>query len=402
MSKIAIVSDKTTLLNTIQNKLILLRSDDIVVKCDNENAIQKTLDTDVILLHTPELTEKALEFITTIKKKSNEIILILENYNPKILLKAYDIGIRDFCTVDVTNFELLIKIINAKKFLKKERTLENYQKILKIKGCIKDSSNIFTNITDIINENNYRELQNASLLALLINENSMQNINITEFENKLNLRNEDIVINYEHNKYLIILPKTSTQNASIVFNKIFQATNEIVKGIIFEYESENAKEIKNKIQRLETELENSNENLFIWNFKETEETEEDWLNTELSETHKNYKIFQNIYNKKIESVIEPVFYRIKQKYEHTLKNTKIKYYTDKTRSEFMIINFERTNCFQINFNNHAKLEVNLIYKGLDTPENEQIKIAFSEFTTRTLTDLLEDFIKKGEKNVPNR
>ena len=397
MSKIAIVSDKTTLHQTIQSKLILLRKDDVIIKCDTENAIKSTSDADIILLHTPDLTEKTIDLITTLKKQTNEIILILETYNPKTLLNTYDKGIYDFCTINVTNYELLIKIINAKKALKKEKKLETLKNILKNKGSLKHYSEVYTNIADIINGNNIPEFRNSTILALTLISDNQKNLNINNFENNIPVRENDIIINYEPSKYLIILPQTSLQNGIPVFNKISEYSQTNIKGVIFEYNNENANEIKNKIKRLETELDNTNENLLTWEFKESEETEEDWLNTEITETKKNYKIFQNIYNKKIQSVIEPVFYRTKQKYEKTLKNTKIKYYTDKDRCEFIVVNFERNNTLQINFNNSVLLNINLIFKGLDTPENETSSVSFSDFTTRYLTDLLEEFIQKGEK-----
>lgn len=397
MSKIAIVSDKTTLHQTIQSKLILLRKDDVIIKCDTENAIKSTSDADIILLHTPELTERTLDLITTLKGKTNEIILILETYNPKVLLNTYDKGIYDFCTINVTNYELLIKIINAKKALKKEKNLETLKNILKNKGSLKHYSEVYTNIADIINGNNIPEFRNSTILALTLIPDNQKNLNINNFENNIPVRENDIIINYEPSKYLILLPQTSLQNGIPVFNKISEYSQTNIKGVIFEYNNENANEIKNKIKRLETELDNTNENLLTWEFKESEETEDDWLNTEITETKKNYKIFQNIYNKKIQSVIEPVFYRTKQKYEKALKNTKIKYYTDKDRCEFIVVNFERNNTLQINFNNSALLNINLIFKGLDTPENETSSVSFSDFTTRYLTDLLEEFIQKGEK-----
>jgi len=137
---------------TIQSKLILLRKDDVIIKCDTENAIKSTSDADIILLHTPELTERTLDLITTLKGKTNEIILILETYNPKVLLNTYDKGIYDFCTINVTNYELLIKIINAKKALKKEKKLETLKNILKNKGSLKHYSEVYTNIETLSTE----------------------------------------------------------------------------------------------------------------------------------------------------------------------------------------------------------------------------------------------------------
>lgn len=392
MSKIAIVSDKTTLLNTIQSKLILLRSDDSIIKSSTERFYNRTILADIVLLHTPELSEQVLESIYNFKNDNCEIILLLENFNPKDLLKAYDKGICDFCTVNVTNFELLIKIINAKKTLKKQNEIKRLKNILYTKGTLKANQNIFTNLSDIINPHNIPDLQTSTIMAIAFEDL----INTEEIENAFSLREDDIIINYDIKKYLIILHNTPLQNVQAVFEKLKTTINYKFNGIAFEYNNESANEIKNKIQRLEMEIEKSNQELLIWEFKENEETEEDWLSTELSNETKNYKIFQNIYNKKIETVIEPVFYRTKQKFEHNLKNTKIKYYTDKDCCEFIIINFNKNNSFKIEFKNSAKLNINISFNGLDMPENEKYNITFAELTTRYLTNLLEEFIDKGE------
>ena len=393
MSKIAIVSDKTTLLNTIQAKLVLLRNDDTIIKSDTENFYNGTLQADIVLLHPTDLSEKTLTTIFERKQDDCEIILILETFNPKDLLKAYDNGISDFCTVNITNFELLIKIINAKKTLKKQRQIKRLKNILHTKGALKVNQNIFTNITDIINEHNFEELISSTILAISFND---ETLNSTEIENHFQFRDDDIIINHDKLKYIIILYKTPLKNVKTVFEKLKNSFNDKIKGIAFEYNNENANEIKTRIQRLEAEIENTTQDLLIWEFKENEETEEDWLNTELSSETKNYKFFQNIYNKKIETIIEPVFYRIKQKYEHNLKNTKIKYYTDKDCCEFIVVNFEKKNSCKIEFKNSAILDIKLIYNGLDMPENEIHTATFAEFTTRYLTNLLEEFIQKGE------
>ena len=179
MSKIAIVSDKTTLLNTIQSKLILLRNNDTIIKSDTKRFYNRTILADIVLLHAPELSEQVLASISNFKNDNCEIILLLENFNPKDLLKAYDNGICDFCTVNVTNFELLIKIVNAKKTLKKQNQIKRLKNILYTKNSLKANRNIFTNLSDIINPHNIQDLQTSTILAISFD----NSINTDEIEN---------------------------------------------------------------------------------------------------------------------------------------------------------------------------------------------------------------------------
>lgn len=405
MSKIAIVSDSSTILNSIQAKLVLLREDDTIIKCNSSELYKYSSTADIILFHVSEITDITLTAITNIKKNSNVIILLVEEINPKTLLNAYDCGITDFCNINITNFELLIKIINAKKSLNQYKTIERLKTSLRDKGVLKPNSDIYERISDIVNANFFSEILNSSMLAVSIDEISHQKFLLDNVESRLSmiLRDSDFIINYAEFKYLIILPKTEIENAAKVFDKLKNKYNLEMKGILFTYTEESAKDLRNKIERLEVEHAKSGVNLYIDNAAADYEfeTEKDWLSNELTEEHKNYKLFQNIFNKKLESVIEPAFYRTKQKYEKSFPNTKIKYFTDKNRAEFMLINFDKTNSLQIIYKNSAKVTVNIQYSGLDAPENENFEIIFSKLNTRGLMEILDRFINKFNANGGN-
>lgn len=405
MSKIAIVSDSSTILNSIQAKLVLLREDDTIIKCNSSELYKYSSTADIILFHVSEITDITLTAITNIKKNSNVIILLVEEINPKTLLNAYDCGITDFCNINITNFELLIKIINAKKSLNQYKTIERLKTSLRDKGVLKPNSDIYEQISDIVNANFFSEILNSSMLAVSIDEISHQKFLLDNVESRLSmiLRDSDFIINYAEFKYLIILPKTEIENAAKVFDKLKNKYNLEMKGILFTYTEESAKDLRNKIERLEVEHAKSGVNLYIDNAAADYEfeTEKDWLSNELTEEHKNYKLFQNIFNKKLESVIEPAFYRTKQKYEKSFPNTKIKYFTDKNRAEFMLINFDKTNSLQIIYKNSAKVTVNIQYSGLDAPENENFEIIFSKLNTRGLMEILDRFINKFNANGGN-
>lgn len=407
MSKIAIVSDNSTVLNSIQAKLVLLRENDTIIKCSISEVFKAGTGCDILLFHTTQINDVTLTTISNIKKHNNIIILLIEEIDPNSLLNAYDYGVRDFCTVNVTNFELLIKIINAKKVLKQNQIIERFKSQLREKGIIKANSNAYTKINDIINANFLGEILNSSILAINIEEDSHQEFLMNNIENQFSniLRSSDFIINYEEFKYIIILPQTSIENGIKVFNKLKNKYKIHLTGQIFRYNEENSKDLLQKINKLDCKREEKGLELYIEENSEIleQETENDWLSDNLTEEpQRNYKLFQNIFNKKLEDSIAPAFYRTKQKYEKTFQNTKIKYFTDKNRAEFMLINFDKTNSLQIIYKNSAKVSINLNYSGLDTPENEHFEIPFSKLNTRLITEILENFIekfnnKKGEQ-----
>lgn len=391
MSKIAIISEKAEVLASLEAKLVLLRENDNVIKCKTSEMYKQSATCDIILFHTDKVDDITLTTISNLKKTNNALILISDEIDSKSLLSAYDTGANDFCTTSVTNFELLIKIINAKKVLKCARTIERFKKQLREKGVMKQNSNIYTHINEVVNANFYSEIINAAILAISIEVGA-------DVEQRLEslLRASDFIVNYDELKYLIILPETELKNGQIVFEKLKKRLGSDIKGILFKYNEESAKELQSKIKRLEVQCEEQHTDFFTEEKNELEEIESDWLIDEKSETG-NFKLFQNIYNNKSENIIEPAFYRTKQKYEKNFQNTKIKYYTDKNKAEFLLINFDTTNSFQIIYKNSAKVGIQMQYSGLDAPENDSFELPFSKLNIRVLCDLLEKFINKGAK-----
>jgi len=393
MGKIAIISESSTVLNSIQAKLVLLREDDSIIKCDYSEAFKCASSADIILYHAPEINDITLTTISNIKKANNVIILLTEEFNPRSLLSAYDLGVTDFCNINIANFELLIKIINAKKVLKQQKSLERLKTMLRDKGVLKPGSDTYTELSDIINANFYHEIINSTMLAVSIDEASDFLLDNGENRISSNLRASDFIINLEELKYLIILPHTTPENGAKVFEKLSSICQ--MKGVLFTYKEESAKDLRSRIERLEVQRDAKGLKLYTDCGENELETENDWLNNNLTEEEpKNYKLFQNIFNKKLENVIEPAFYRTKQKYDKSFRNTKLKYFTDKNRAEFMLINFDKTNSFQIIYKNSAKVGINIKYCGLDAPENENFELPFSKLTTRALCEILEKFIEK--------
>lgn len=401
MGKIAIVSDSVTVLNSLQSKLALLREDDHVIKSEIATAYKLTAAANVILLHAPEISDITLTTITKLKNNKNSIILVLEHFDPKLLLEAYDKGVNDFCGTNITPSELLIRIVNAKKTIK-NLTISQKQKILlQNKGVLKYSSDIYTNLEDILIPEFHKELYASSILAIEINKEEQEHFILNNQETILTslLRETDFIINYDDFKYLIILTKTTTEKGTRVFEKIYTKLDKCITGVLFDYQNENPKELLSKIEHLKIEREENNLTLYINKNEQPEETETDWLSDSFSEEPtKTYKLFQNIYTAKTEKVIQPVFYRSKQKFERQLANSKIKYYTDKKSAEFILANFDRTNSFKIELKNSAKIGIEIKYTGLDAPENENLELPFSQLTTHNLSEMIENFINKGELN----
>ena len=69
----------------------------------------------VVILHESEDENSTLKMISNIKeiKKDAEIVLLLNDTNPELILNAYDNGIYDYFLVDSEDYEMLIKTVNC-------------------------------------------------------------------------------------------------------------------------------------------------------------------------------------------------------------------------------------------------------------------------------------------------
>ena len=107
---------------------------------------------------------------------------------------------------------------------------------------------------------------------------------------------------------------------------------------------------------------------------------------------KNYKLFRQIYNKKLEKVIIPVFYRAQMAYEEKIPDSTIFQFADGEQCIFHIKNKYQDSKLKIVYPGFAKVSVYIIHQGLDSPENRDIALPLSKITTKELTKIIDEFV----------
>ena len=158
----------------------------------------------------------------------------------------------------------------------------------------------------------------------------------------------------------------------------------------------------NKVLTLEKHAQNAlSESLlsgqdFVIYSDENNKQEDNWL-TEPKE--KNYKLFKNVYSKKLEKVIAPVFYRLQKSWEEKLFNTKIDQHTDETQSVFKLTNPKQTSLLKIVYPGFAKVIVYITHEGLDSPENREISIPINKIDNKDITNIVENFIREFKDTI---
>ena len=147
-NNILLISEDENATELILNKLVLLRDNDKITKCnckETKKALQNSLYCVVLLYADIKEQESIFKTIKTIKetKPDSEIILIPNDINTELILKAYDAGIYDYVPIDAESFDFVIKTINCYKL----RTLKNIEqrneKFLYQQGVIDEKTNLY-------------------------------------------------------------------------------------------------------------------------------------------------------------------------------------------------------------------------------------------------------------------
>ena len=146
-NNILLITDYEEVATSILKKLVLLRKNDNISVTNIKN-LKKTLENSlycVVILHETEDENTTIKAIKNIKeiKPDSEILLLLNDVNPELILKAYDNGIYDYILTDSEDYEMLIKTINCFKLRSVKERAERNEKFLYQQGVIDSKTNLY-------------------------------------------------------------------------------------------------------------------------------------------------------------------------------------------------------------------------------------------------------------------
>ena len=107
---------------------------------------------------------------------------------------------------------------------------------------------------------------------------------------------------------------------------------------------------------------------------------------------KDVKKFRHAYNKKLEKVITPVFFQMKEAYEGQLAGTVIEEFTNENQCIFNLKSRTQKSRLTLVYPGLGKVVIYITHSGLDSPENKEIVLSLKELTKQVLVDLIEIFI----------
>lgn len=398
-NNILLITDYEDIAKTIIKKLVLLRNNDNITVCSQKNAkkiLEKSLHC-VVILHESDSETSTLKMISNIKEIKNdaEIILLLNDTNPELILNAYDNGIYDYFLVDSEDYEMLIKTVNCFRLRTvKDIGLRN-EKFLYQQGVIDSKTNlyqykhlkeIFVDISDNL------RIQNGIFALVTLDEKTKTKISTNRLAGtiKNNLRGDDIIAVARGGKFYIIMPNIDIEGTKSVIQKIQDKMGDDFKiraglskiGIqSFETIDKNVQDgLISAIQNDEMAvcLENQDYNSNSW-------LEDD----ETTAQKKNFKLFKTAFTNKLENVITPIFYRFQKECETKLTNTAVSQYANNIECVFSLKNENIHSELTIRYNGYAKFKIELTHSGLDSAESTKLELPLSGLTDKQLTSLLK-------------
>ena len=398
-NNILLISEDENATELILNKLVLLRDNDKITKCnckETKKALQNSLYCVVLLYADIKEQELIFKTIKTIKetKPDSEIILIPNDINTELILKAYDAGIYDYVPIDAESFDFVIKTINCYKL----RTLKNIEqrneKFLYQQGVIDEKTNlykcnylkdIFIDIADDL------RIQNGIFSILTLNDKNKTKISTNRLAGiiKTTVRGDDIIATARGGKFYLILPNIDLEGTKKLIQKIQDKMGEEFKI--------HAGMSKIGIQSFETLDKITQDSLksaiqndeMTASLSEVTGMQNGWLEDEDQPRHKDFKLFKVAFTNKMKNVIEPIFFRFQKECETKLTNTQVSQYANNIESVFSLKNETLHSELVIRFNGYAKFKIEINHSGLDSAENTKLEIPLSQLTDKELTKLLK-------------
>jgi response regulator of citrate/malate metabolism len=399
-NNILLISEDENATELILNKLVLLRDNDKITKCnckETKKALQNSLYCVVLLYADIKEQELIFKTIKTIKetKPDSEIILIPNDINTELILKAYDAGIYDYVPIDAESFDFVIKTINCYKL----RTLKNIEqrneKFLYQQGVIDEKTNlykcnylkdIFIDIADDL------RIQNGIFSILTLNEKNKTKISTNRLAGiiKTTVRGDDIIATARGGKFYLILPNIDLEGTKKLIQKIQDKMGEEFKihagmskiGI-------QSFETLDKITQDSLKSAIQNDEMTV-SLSEVTGMQNGWLEDEDQPRHKDFKLFKVAFTNKMKNVIEPIFFRFQKECETKLTNTQVSQYANNIESVFSLKNETLHSELVIRFNGYAKFKIEINHSGLDSAENTKLEIPLSQLTDKELCERFSD------------
>lgn len=406
-NNIILITNDNNITNILKPKLVLLREVDNIVTTTYAQAVAKIKEVipETVLIYCSVEKDDCLQIVKAIKTdakiKNVSILLILDKYDQDFVLNAYDENITDYLTLEADDAEILIRTIWC---LRENETMTAASKrynLLQRIGVIAPDTGFYTEgYAEKIFENEFDNLLENKTEGILMlvspSEESKTKLNIIQLAKaiKASIRSSDVVVHSSMNRFYVLLQDTQLKGAFCVWEKIKRALGEqyTINAGISAIGEKPFEKLKEELLNALVEASSTNQDMVIVS-EEEKESSTDWLD-KINSTQKNFKLFKQAFNKKLDKVIAPVFFQMQKLYEEKLFKTQIEQYSNSTLSSFVLKKLDNVSELKITYPGFSKINIDIIHQGFDSPENKRISLDLTELDETRLTDILEEFIQE--------
>lgn len=403
-SNIILITNTKNIVDILKPKLVLLREIDDILTTNYNNAINNIQQVmpDVILIYCSTEKDTCLELIKNIK--SNErtrnisIVLLVDEYEQDFILNAYDEHVDDYLNVNADDAEILMRTIWGFKKTVNMTSISKQKSLLESLGVIDKNTGFYTNeYCEKIFENEFKNLEKTNyegiLMLISASNESKTKLNPLQLAKaiKTSIRTSDVVVHSSANRFFVLLRETQLKGAFTVWDKIKRAVGEqhTINAGISTISGKTFADLQKELVNALVEATSTNQDLVIVSDEEKSDTN-DWLDK--INPQKNFKLFKQAFNKKLEKVITPIFFQMQKMYEDKLFKTQIEQYSNETLSAFILKKEDKLSELKITYPGFSKINIDIIHQGLDSPENKRINLDLTELDETRLTSILEEFI----------
>lgn len=402
-SNIILITNDKSVEQILKPKLVLLREVDNILVTNYSEAIEniKEVTPEIILVYCAEEKEDCIDLIKAINSdediKKTSILLVVNEYNQDFILSAYDENITDYLTIKSDDAEILMRTIWCLRKNSLLKTINKQYNLFEEFGVIDKTTGFYTNdYCDRVFETEMKALSDKDSIIMLISADEESKTKLHPIQLAKSIKNStrtsDIIVHAPSNRFYVLLPGTNLKGAFTVWDKIKRNVGEAytINAGLSTTEGKPFAQIKVELLKALVEAVSTKQDLVIVS-EEGRDLSGDWLD-KINSSQKNFKLFKQAFNKKLDKVITPIFFQLQKSYEDKLFKTNIEQYSNAALSAFILKGENQTSELRITYPGFSKINIDIAHQGLDSPENKRISLDLTELDETKLTEIIEDFI----------
>ena len=406
-TNIIFITNNEPLVKLLSPELVQLRNVDSILIRSYQSALEsiKSEKPQAVIIGCQNSVEEpfCLDLILKIQAiTSVPIILLVEQYNPQFIRIANKKGISDVIAVQYANSEILMRTIWGLQKNELRQQHKKYEKLLTQLNAIDEKTGFYTakySSKVFQNEMDYLDSKQIDGVLIAIEPNETSRLkpsteNLIETI-KNNIRATDTAtLTKNKNTFYMLLSNTNLEGSLVVWNRLNKhiGAEEALCGCIYNLDKSSFEEIEEELKEGLKKAQTAPNLLYI--IDSSEKKNDNWLEEnsfEIKNTTKNFKLFKQIFSKKLEKIIKPTVEELLKEYEDVLSGTNIPLVETDSSYSVKFVHKRQESEFTITQNGNT-VEISSKHNGLDSPENKKYTINLNEITQKELNNDFEDFI----------